>query len=63
MSEATAQTPDKNINNLCGCFNVEFKYAETFHLMKNYIFTTAKEFAESKILPAALDVRIQTYIV
>lgn len=35
---AIAQTPDKNINNLCGCFNVEFKYAETFSPDENYKF-------------------------
>lgn len=35
---ATAQTPDKNINNLCGCFNVEFKYAETFAPDTTYKF-------------------------
>lgn len=35
---ATAQTSDKNINNLCGCFNVEFKYAETFSPDENYKF-------------------------
>ena len=35
---ATAQTPDKNINNLCGCFNVEFKYAETFSPDTSYKF-------------------------
>ncbi|MBL7701756.1 MAG: hypothetical protein JNM14_05870 [Ferruginibacter sp.] len=38
ISLATAQTPDKNINNLCGCFNVEFKYAETFSPDPNYKF-------------------------
>jgi len=38
MNVATAQTPDKNINNLCGCFNVEFKYAETFSPDPNYKF-------------------------
>jgi hypothetical protein len=35
---AAAQTPDKNINALCGCFNVEFKYAETFSPDPNYKF-------------------------
>lgn len=35
---AEAQTPDKNINNLCGCFEVEFKYAETFSPDPNYKF-------------------------
>ena len=38
FSAANAQTPDKNINNLCGCFNVEFKYAETFSPDPNYKF-------------------------
>ena len=38
ISVTTAQTPDKNINNLCGCFNVEFKYAETFSPDENYKF-------------------------
>lgn len=38
MNWVTAQTPDKNINNLCGCFNVEFKYAETFSPDTNYKF-------------------------
>jgi hypothetical protein len=38
ISVATAQTPDKNINKLCGCFNVEFKYAETFSPDPNYKF-------------------------
>lgn len=38
MNTATAQTPDKNINNLCGCFEVEFKYAETFSPNANYKF-------------------------
>jgi hypothetical protein len=37
INVATAQTPD-NINNLCGCFNVEFKYAETFSPDENYKF-------------------------
>ncbi len=35
---AQAQTPDQNINKLCGCFNVEFKYAETFSPDENYKF-------------------------
>ena len=38
LSTATAQTPDKNINKLCGCFEVEFKYAETFAPDPNYKF-------------------------
>lgn len=38
INTATAQTPDKNINNLCGCFDVEFKYAETFSPNENYKF-------------------------
>lgn len=38
MNIATAQTPDKNINKLCGCFDVEFKYAETFSPDENYKF-------------------------
>ena len=38
ISITTAQTPDKNINNLCGCFEVEFKYAETFSPDENYKF-------------------------
>jgi len=38
INTATAQTPDKNINNLCGCFDVEFKYAETFSPDENYKF-------------------------
>lgn len=38
VNNATAQTPDKNINALCGCFNVEFKYAETFSPDPNYKF-------------------------
>ena len=38
MSIVTAQTPDKNINSLCGCFNVEFKYAETFSPDTGYKF-------------------------
>jgi hypothetical protein len=38
INTATAQTPEKNINNLCGCFNVEFKYAETFSPDENYKF-------------------------
>lgn len=33
-----AQTPDKNINKLCGCFEVEFKYAETFSPNRDYKF-------------------------
>lgn len=35
---AAAQTNNKNINALCGCFNVEFKYAETFSPDENYRF-------------------------
>jgi hypothetical protein len=38
ISVATAQTPNKNINNLCGCFNVAFKYAETFSPDTGYKF-------------------------
>ena len=38
LNNASAQTPDKNINNLCGCFEVEFKYAETFSPDANYKF-------------------------
>ena len=38
FNAVTAQTPDKNINNLCGCFNVAFKYAETFSPDENYKF-------------------------
>jgi hypothetical protein len=38
IATAKAQTPDKNINNLCGCFDVEFKYAETFSPNENYKF-------------------------
>jgi hypothetical protein len=38
MNTASAQTPNKNINNLCGCFEVEFKYAETFSPDPNYKF-------------------------
>lgn len=33
-----AQTPDNNINKLCGCFEVEFKYAETFSPNPDYKF-------------------------
>ena len=38
INTASAQTPDKNINKLCGCFEVEFKYAETFSPDVNYKF-------------------------
>ena len=38
LNNASAQTPDKNINTLCGCFEVEFKYAETFSPDANYKF-------------------------
>ena len=38
INTASAQTPDKNINKLCGCFEVEFKYAETFSPDINYKF-------------------------
>lgn len=38
INTTTAQTPDKNINKLCGCFQVEFKYAETFSPDANYKF-------------------------
>ncbi len=38
FNAASAQTPDKNINTLCGCFEVEFKYAETFSPDPNYKF-------------------------
>lgn len=38
INTAAAQTPNKNINNLCGCFEVEFKYAETFSPDANYKF-------------------------
>lgn len=35
---ATAQNGKENINNLCGCFEVTFKYAETFSPDKDYKF-------------------------
>lgn len=38
LNPAIAQTPDKNINKLCGCFEVEFKYAETFAPDPGYKF-------------------------
>ena len=38
VQTTVAQTPDKNINKLCGCFEVEFKYAETFSPDANYKF-------------------------
>lgn len=38
MHIAAAQTSNKNMNALCGCFNVEFKYAETFSPDENYQF-------------------------
>jgi len=38
LNPVVAQTPDKNINKLCGCFEVEFKYAETFSPDPNYKF-------------------------
>ncbi len=38
INSAAAQTSNKNINNLCGCFEVEFKYAETFSPDENYKF-------------------------
>lgn len=38
VNPAKAQTPDKNINSLCGCFNVAFKYAETFSPDTSYKF-------------------------
>ena len=38
MNSTLAQTPNKNINNLCGCFEVEFKYAETFSPDPTYKF-------------------------
>lgn len=38
FSASPAQTPDKNINKLCGCFEVEFKYAETFSPDPTYKF-------------------------
>ncbi|HRI24383.1 MAG TPA: hypothetical protein PLZ45_06880 [Ferruginibacter sp.] len=38
LQTGIAQTPDKNINKLCGCFEVEFKYAETFSPDPNYKF-------------------------
>ncbi|MBL0181412.1 MAG: hypothetical protein IPP96_03575 [Chitinophagaceae bacterium] len=41
FNTAMAQTPDKNINKLCGCFEVEFKYAETFS--PNQIINFLKE--------------------
>ena len=31
MNIANEQTPGKNINSRCGCFNVGFKYAEIFY--------------------------------
>ena len=46
---ATAQTADKNINSLCGCFNVEFKYAETFSP------DTAYKFHEREIINGGLE--------
>ncbi|HMU09862.1 MAG TPA: hypothetical protein PKC54_07660 [Ferruginibacter sp.] len=38
VQTAFTQTPDKNINKLCGCFEVEFKYAETFSPDPDYKF-------------------------
>ena len=43
---ATAQNtiPGKpNVDKLCGCFDVEFKYAETFSPEKNYKFHDREE--------------------
>lgn len=37
-SNAQLQTGKKNIEKLCGCFDVEFKYAETFSPDNNYKF-------------------------
>ncbi|MCH5688974.1 hypothetical protein LWM68_34810 [Niabella sp. W65] len=34
----TAQNGKENISNLCGCFEVTFKYAETFSPDKDYKF-------------------------
>ncbi len=37
-ASATAQTGKENIDKLCGCFEVTFKYAETFSPDKDYKF-------------------------
>lgn len=38
-----AQKDKQNVNKLCGCFNVEFKYAETFSPDKDYKFHDREE--------------------
>lgn len=49
MGVTNAQTSNQNINSLCGCFNVAFKYAETFSP------DTAYKFHEREIVDGGLE--------
>jgi hypothetical protein len=55
---ATAQVNNgkENVNKLCGCFEVEFKYAETFSPDKNYKFHEREKISAGKELALPIEV-------